>query len=320
MPGPRFAPLLVALVLLSPAPAGPAADEPKVRRWRKAGPPETSVDVLFVAEGYTKRKAGKFQKDVERYATRLLDEPPFSWYRARFNVSSVFVPSPQEGCDLGPAQEKVATLLQSHFDAPDGRLLVFKDSARLAQLVAAAGETDIVFVLVDTEKYGGAGTVLEEVQVRGRPLPAPTCSAQDTRSFLIAIHELGHSFADLADEYEDLAVAPQYPLPAEGDLAEANVTLARCFDRSSFERLEATVKWRHLLELRGAERHLWVHEGGHYRGTGIFRPWPRCRMRANEDPFCPVCAEEMAKAIVTACGETWDDALFHREHPLSEWK
>lgn len=307
--------LLIVLVLPLAAPAG---DEPQVRRLKKAGPPEKSIDVLFVAEGYV--KGSKFVKDVERYSSRLLGEAPFSWYRDRFNVSSVYVPSNDRGCDLSPKANSVSTLLESHFDAPDGRLLVFKDGKKLAELVRAAGETDIVFVLVDTEKYGGAGTVLGEVEVRGRPLPAPTCSAQDTRSFMIAIHELGHSLADLADEYADGATAGDYPLPDEGDLPARNVTLRRCFDRSSFGALRASIKWKHALELRGAERYEWVHEGGHYRETGVFRPWKRCKMRDHGDPFCPVCAEEVAKALGAACGEEWDDAAFHREHPLIDWK
>ncbi|MFI5401708.1 MAG: M64 family metallopeptidase, partial [Planctomycetota bacterium] len=309
-----------ALLLLLLALRAPAEDEPKVRRVKGNGPPEKSIDVLFVAEGYTKRKAGKFAKDVERYSSRLLGEPPFSWYRDRFNISSVFVASEDEGCDLSPTAEKVSTLLQSHFDAPDGRLLVFKDRERLAKLVRAAGAVDIVFVLVDTEKYGGAGTVLAEVEVRGRPLPAPTCSAQDTRSFLIAIHELGHSLADLADEYTDPQCEPIYPIPGEGDLSSPNVTLPRCFDGSSYKALAGSVKWKHFLELRGAERHVWVHEGGHYRDRGVFRPWPTCMMREHGQPYCPVCAEEVAKALSAACGEAWDDAAFHRAHPLSEWK
>lgn len=43
-------------------------------------------------------------------------------------------------------------------------------------------------------------------------------------------------------------------------------------------------------------------------------------MRDHADPFCPVCCEEMAKSILAACGEPWDDAAYHKAHPLSLWK
>jgi hypothetical protein len=177
-----------------------------------------------------------------------------------------------------------------------------------------------VFVMVNTERYGGAGTELAELMVRGRPLPAPTYAAQDTRSFLIAVHELGHSFADLDDEYADEDLHGSFPLPEKGDIPEANVSLEREFERTSFERLKATVKWRHFLELPGAAKAKWFHEGGYYRERGVFRPWPTCRMRDHEDPFCPVCAEEIARTIHAACGLEWDDAAWHKAHPLSQWR
>lgn len=308
-----------AITVLLAAGAG-GQDRPELRTWRKNGPPDQCVDVLFVGDGYTRARAPKFSKDVDRYAARFLQEPPFSWYAKRFNVSSLFAASKSSGCDLSPDQENVATLLESHFDSPAGRLLAFKDRTRLKDLVTAAGGADIVFIIVDTEKYGGAGTVLGEIEVRGRPLPAPTCSAQDTRSFMIAIHELGHSFADLADEYDDESTAPAWPLPEEGDLAEPNVTLPRRFDRASFKSLARSVKWRHFLALPGADRHPWVQEGAYYRKSGVYRPWRTCMMRTHGDRFCPVCCEEVSKAILAACGETWDDAAWHKAHPLSEWK
>lgn len=318
----RVAPL--ALLLLASVPsAQKPAPAPELRAWRESGPPETSVDVLFVGEGYTARelgRAGKYWKDVERCAKRLFQDLPFSAYEARFNVRALFVESKEAGCDRADAEHEVDTALDAAFDTREGRLLVFRDRARLKGLVEAAGPTDIVFVMVNTERYGGAGTVLETVQVRGRPLPAPTYAAQDTRSFLIAVHELGHSFADLADEYVDEDLHTTFGLPEEGDLVEANVSLGRAFEREPFERLRATVKWRHFLDLPGAKKARWHHEGGYYREREVFRPWATCRMLEHEDPFCPVCCEEVARAIHAACGLAWDDAAWHAAHPLSKWR
>ncbi|MHC4933221.1 MAG: M64 family metallopeptidase [Planctomycetota bacterium] len=293
--------------------------EPTIRFLREAGPPERSVDVVFVGDGYSRSKTGKFWKDLRRYSTRLLKEPPFSWYRKKFSVRGLIVPSRDDGCDLSSKQENVSTVLESFFDSPSGRLLVFKKADLLKKLIIEAGDADIVFVMVNTEKYGGGGSVLHNHVVRGKPLPAPTFSARDTPSFLIALHELGHSFADLADEYAEDSTYPR-ALPEKGDLPHANVTLERCLDRSSFLALRETVKWKHFLELKGAKKHKWAHAGGYYRHTGVFRPWKRCMMRVLGDPFCPICAEEMSKAIFAVCGEDWDDAAYHKAHPLSRWK
>src|SRR5262249_22324303 len=162
---------------------------------------------------------------------------------------------------------------------------------------------------------------LDGIKVRGRPLPAPTFSAQDTTSFMIAVHELGHSFANLADEYEDEAEASRQRLPDDGhDLDSANVTLNGHFDASSFKTLAETVKWRHFLALPGARTHEWLFEGGYYRQRGVYRPWRHCRMRDHAAPFCPICEEELAKAIHDCCGDPWDDAAWHKERPLTAWK
>lgn len=314
--------LMSTTMFPSPVQAG-TARAPELRVWMESGAREASVDVLFVGDGYTEKelgRSGKYWKDVERCSKRLFQDEPFASYKARFNVRALMVESEDQGCDPAPDEDRADTALDSRFDSADGRLLTFEDSACLKGLVEASGPTDIVFVMVNTERYGGAGTELHELRVRGRPLPAPTYAAQDTRSFLIAVHELGHSFADLDDEYVDEDLHGTFPLPEKGDLPEANVSLERAFERGSFERLRATVKWKHFLGLPGAAKAKWVHEGGYYRERGVFRPWATCRMRENEDPFCPVCAEEIARTIHATCGLEWDDAAWHKAHPLSEWK
>ncbi len=314
---------LASILLLLPSSDGARNVFPKpiVKTIISGGLIKKSVDVVFVGDGYQKKHAAKFWAHTKRYAAKLLSRKPFVWYKKKFNVHGVFVPSRDSGCDMSLARNRVRTLLQSYFDSPQGRLLQFRDKKKLAELVKLAPDVDIVFVMVNVKKYGGAGTLLPEHQVRGRPLPAPTFAAEDTTSFWIAVHELGHSFANLADEYADPATAVSFPLPRKGkDLPEPNVTLPGHFDDSSFATLKKTIKWKHFLDLRGAKKHKWVHEGGHYRRKGVFRPWRICMMDQNNKPFCPVCMEEMAKAIMIACGEQWNDAAYHKRHPLRQWR
>jgi len=313
------------LALVAAAGAGRAEETvPRVRAWLESGPPEKSFDVVFVGDGYTRADLvadGKFWKDVGRYAKRFLAEPPFCWYRAKTNVRAVFLESAEEGCLPDPAATKPRTALGSFFDSPKGRLLTFRDHAALEAAVERAGQTDVVLVMVNTERYGGAGTVLESVIVRGRPLPAPTFAAQDTASFLIAVHELGHSFAGLADEYVDDAETSTFKLPkGDADLREANVTLAAFVDPAAKGGIRPTTKWAHFAKLPGGAEKSWAHEGGYYRAAGVFRPWPECRMRKRGDAFCPICCEEVSKAVQEAIGEPWDDAAWHVAHPLSLWR
>ena len=315
--------LVLLIPLLALASQEAKQKSPGLRVWLETGPRESAVDVLFVGDGYTAKelaRSGKYWKDVERCSKRLFQDLPFSAYKGKFNVRALMLDSKQGGCDESADRDEIDTALDCCFDSRDGRLLIFRNSSRLKTLVEQCGQTDIVFVMVNTERYGGGGTLLHELRVRGRPLPAPTYAAQDTRSFLIAVHELGHSFAGLGDEYADENMHETFPLPESGDISAANLSLGTAFERGSFAGLGQSVKWRHFLELPGANQEKWFHEGGFYRERDVYRPWPICRMRNNDDPFCPVCCEEVARSIHAACGIDWDDAAWHKAHPLAEFR
>jgi hypothetical protein len=214
----------------------------------------------------------------------------------------------------------VDTALDSHFDHSTGRLLRFRDDVRLTRLVARLLPVDLVFVMVNTDRYGGSGTVLRRLYVHGRPLPAPTFASRAEGSFLLAVHELGHAMAGLGDEYADPAMVWRYPMPPPGaDLRHPNLMLAPFLDRSSPEGLLRTAKWAPLLAWPGAEKHAWAHEGGYLRQSGVYRAWPRCRMRDTRDPFCPVCCFHMARAMAEAVGDTFVEPEYRRAFPLSLW-
>lgn len=290
-------------------------EKPRVRAWLETGPAEERVDIVFVGDGYQRRhlsRTGKYWRDVNRYARELFEERPFSTYKKLFNVYGVFLESKNVAL-------KGETALGSYYAAP--RLLRFRDAKALVRALAAAPPPDIVFVMVNTEEMGGAGTLLREIERRGRPLPAPTFSARDTISFQTALHEVGHSFAGLGDEYVDERAAERYPLPTDGrNLPHANLTLAAHIDVTSRATIRATAKWGRFLDLPGAKRWAWAYEGGYFRGNGVFRPFPRCRMRDVSDHFCPVCCERIAEAIHEAAGAPWDREAYYKKLPLRGWR
>ena len=132
-----------------------------------------------------------------------------------------------------------------------------------------------IIVLVNTEKYGGGGI-----------LNSYNLSMTHHKAFRpVVVHEFGHSFAGLADEYayesEDIDA---YPLDVEP--WEENITTGVDFSK----------KWQDMINdsISGVGR----YEGAGYRLKGVFRPSEDCRMRTNENPtFCPVCQRAIIRVI-----------------------
>src|SRR5262249_46628311 len=133
----------------------------------------------------------KFTRDAERFAGLLLAVEPYASHRADFNVRALFVASPESGITDPRRDHRVETFFGAHFDVfgIDRYMLTFEN--RRLRRAAARTAYDVLVVLCNTAKYGGGGVFNQYA-----------CLAADSPNspYLIA-HELGHSFAGLADEY-----------------------------------------------------------------------------------------------------------------------
>jgi hypothetical protein len=291
-----------------------------VRAYLDSGPEENCFDLVLVGDGYLQSDLddGTYWKDVERVASGIVAATPFCWYRSSVNVRAVFLPSQCRGCDIDAKEDRVGTALDSTFADRTDRTMIVRDVAALREALRGAGDADAVLVMVNTPHYGG--TAGHNATQMGRlGFRFAVFASQDPSAAGIALHELGHSLASLADEYVSPSDAERRPLPEKGDILPMNVQVDSSLDRTSRQTLARTAKWGRFLALPGADAHAWAHEGGYYRETGTWRPWPRCRMEDHDDPFCPVCCEQVAKAICRHSRRPWDEAAYHRAHPLSLW-
>ena len=279
----------------------PEATQLRLRTWLENGPPETCLDLLFVSEGYTEDDLGpegRYWKDVERVASGLLAQAPLCWYRDWFNVRAAFLPSAERGCDRDPGHDDVRTALDVCFAAGGFEL---RERSPLLALARTVAEPDVVFVLVNAEPCAASSNRVERPWTVPSPLPTALVSMGCDAPARTAAHELGHAFADLADEYVD-ETQPAWRLYAP-----------------NFSRCDGSAPWNHFRALPGAELARWFHEGANHAAYGTFRPWPRCCMDEETEPFCPVCCEELARAIHAACALEFDDEAYHRAHPLERW-
>ncbi len=192
------------------------------------GDPHNKVDMAFIAEGYTEGEWEKFVKDVNRYAEVLFTVEPFKSSKDKFNIYAVFRPSSDRGVDEPREGLFRNTVLSAAYNALalDRYLLV--DDLKAMHDVASSVPYDFLIVLANTSRYGGGG-IYNNYTI---------FTSDNNRSESIFLHEFGHGFGGLADEYYGATVSyDEFYAPGVEPL-EANITAL--LDPNN-------VKWKNLL-------------------------------------------------------------------------
>ena len=222
------------------------------------------IHIAYVAEGYTEM-------------------------RDRFNVIAVKSPSEESGTSEPSKGIWKKTALHSHFDTfYSDRYLTTLNLKDLHDWLAGTPYEHII-VLVNTEKYGGGGI-----------LNSYNLSMTHNKWFKpVVVHEFGHSFAGLADEYayEEEAI-PMYPHDVEP--WEPNITTLVNFSSKWEDMVKKGTKIPTPLSKKPevAKTKVGVFEGAGYSTKGVYRGVQDCRMRINDTPeFCPVCKRAITKLI-----------------------
>ena len=192
------------------------------------GEPHKKVDVAFIAEGYTEGEWEKFVKDVNHFTDVLFGVEPFRSCKDKFNVHAVLRPSSEKGVDEPRQGIFRNTILSASYNALvlDRYLLV--DDLKAMRDVASIVPYDFLIVLANTSRYGGGG-IYNNYTI---------FTSDNNRSESIFLHEFGHGFGGLADEYYGATVSYDECYAAGVEPLEANITAL--LDPNN-------VKWKHLL-------------------------------------------------------------------------
>jgi hypothetical protein len=241
--------------------AGPPA---AVFTLQDAGPPDNRVDLVFVGDGFIETGLDLYAAQVEGALEVLFAEEPFTTYRSYFNVHRVDVVSNESGVDNDPLPgiERDTALGMGFWCAGIERLLCV-DVAEAHAFTSAAPGVDQVFAVANSTKYGGAGYTGSDLV---------TFAGGNAQASAIAVHEIGHSLGNLADEY-DYGDGARYGGP---ERPERNVSIL-----SAAEMEDEGAKWAAWLGAPGVG----TFEGGYYHEFGIFRPSAMSKMRALGHPF-----------------------------------
>ncbi|MFF7648281.1 M64 family metallopeptidase [Streptomyces sp. NPDC007983] len=233
------------------------------------GPPADKVDVVFVGDGYTAAQQGDFHADVRSKWAQISAVEPYATYRSLFNVWSVDAVSNQSGVSGDPSKGVVKdTALDSYFWCDGTERLLCVDTGKVESYAAKAPQADLVIVLSNSAKYGGAGyTISSGVGYDG----IATASSDHPDSDQVAVHETGHSVGRLADEYV-YATNGTYP-GAEPD--EPNAT--RLTAAQLTEQKRKWYRWIGHTSPDGGT--VGAYEGSRYYPKGLNRPTRNSIMR-----------------------------------------
>lgn len=246
-----------------------SAGDGEVHEIINNGEVEDRVDIVFVGDGYTEAELPDFHTDVKEKWKDITDIEPYTSHDELFNVWAVDAVSADSGVSGDPTQDVTKnTALASHFFCNDTERLLCVDLPRVESYAEKAPAADLVIVVSNSEKYGGAGYsgVGSPVGYDG----VATLSSSHPDSGQIAIHETGHSLGLLADEY--WYDESRY----EGD--EPSSINASVY--SAEEMAERQVKWHRWLGEESPDGGtVGAYEGASNHAYGLNRPTDNSMMR-----------------------------------------
>ncbi len=251
------------------------------------GDPARKVDVVILPEGYTEEQMGKFINDCRKFVKAFFTFAPYTQNKDKFNFRAVLAPSPDSGTDI-PANHiwKRTILNTGYYTFNSERYLMTMDDKSVRDLAANA-PYDQIYILVNSKKYGG-GAIFNYYNVAVN---------SNVKSAKIIIHEFGHGFAGLADEYynDKTAYGKFYNLNVEP--WEPNITTLKHFDK----------KWKDMVKpgtpiptppQKKYRNTVGAFEGAGYEPKGMYRPMQDCLMKTFKgDKFCPVCRRAIQRMI-----------------------
>jgi hypothetical protein len=193
-----------------------------------AGDLRKVLDLVFLAEGYTAEERNKFQADVDRFAAALFATEPYKTAKTRISIRGIFRPSAESAMDEPRQKVYRKTVLDASFNAFDlDRYMLIEADHRMHEM-AAQVPYDAIVVLVNSKRYGGGSIAFDYC----------VTTVDNQASIGVFLHELGHSFGGLADEYYSSEVAYNDFYPKGVEPFEPNITAL--LDPEN-------VKWKGLL-------------------------------------------------------------------------
>jgi len=167
---------------------------------QKMGDPAEKVDLLLLGDGYTAAERGKFEKDAQRFVEMLFSTSPFREHRKDFNVWGLCPAAVESGVSRPSSGIYRRSPLGASYDTFGTERYVLTTENRALRDIASFAPYEFIEILLNGATYGGGGIFNQYA----------TVAIDNAWAAYVAVHEFGHQFAGLADEYytSDVAYLP----------------------------------------------------------------------------------------------------------------
>jgi hypothetical protein len=304
----------------------------KVVPLMKNGEPSQKVDILIVGDGYRKEEMEKFRKDAKRLNDVMFSTTPFKERKKEFNVWTIEVESPESGIDKPDKDIWKSTPLGTTYNTFGSARYVLTEENRALRDIASAAPYDFINILINDDRYGGGGIYnlyTTTYTVRDQP-------GMEWQTDYVYVHEFGHSFGGLGDEYYSSQVSyvdfyqkgvePWEPNVSAlvdpknlkwKDFLEVGTPIPTPWEKTQYDSLERErgkldrlapdyYQKREPLYKAGQEilkttkyaGKVGAFEGAGYATQGLYRPAVDCRMfTLSLVDFDPVCRSAIERVI-----------------------
>ncbi len=296
------------------------------------GASDKKVDILILGDGYAKEDMEKFRKDAKHFTEILFSYEPFKKRKKDFNVRAIEVISDDSGIDIPDKNIWKKTALGTMYNFFGSARYVLTEENRAMRDIAGAAMYDFITILVNDNRYGGGGIF----NLYTTTFTKPTKAGQEWEMDYVYVHEFGHCFGGLGDEYYSSQVSyidfyPKGVEPWEPNVTRTNtaeilkwkeltspgIQIPTPWAKAEYDSVEAVRGKLDRLASDYAEKRepllkrsreilsdpkfvgkVGAFEGAGYTSSGMYRPSIDCKMFSlNPVDFDPVCAAAIEKMI-----------------------
>ncbi len=255
----------------------------------------TRVDIVVLPEGYSAGERAKFEEACEKFAEAMFTYAPYDRLKDKFNIRAVWAPSEDSGVTIPGERVWRNTACDANFTTFDSERYQTVANQQTLRDLAAHVPYDYIYVLSNTQKYGGGG-IFNFYGISAAHNPGFTGK--------IYIHEFGHLLMGLGDEYVGNTAYDETMYNTKLEPWEPNITSLVDFDTKKI--------WKSLLEkdtpaptptTEAYRDKVGVYEGAGYVAKGLYRPMQNCLMNSfrGVESFCPVCQQNIEQYVNWLC-------------------